>query len=139
MTSTVARRSAPDAIIRPSKIPAPLRFPLVATLSLTISALLYSATATYTSGELARVSRRLERWDEVALLVGWRTVELALGWFGGYDGMDLGSLVVLGHGPTVSCFVFWRRERGRRLMIVAIPAPYLLRSEHNGCDAELGY
>lgn len=112
MASAAARRPAPDAIIRPSKIPVPLRFPLVATLSLTISALLYSATATYTGGELARVSRRLERWQEVGVLAGWRTVELALGWFGGYDGVDLGSLVVLGHGPTVRCLVLLKTREG---------------------------
>lgn len=29
--------------------------------------------------------------------------ELALGWWGGYDGYDLASLVVLSHGPPVCC------------------------------------
>jgi hypothetical protein len=74
MSRAVARRSVPEgaAVVRESKIPVMLRFPLVATLSLSISALLYSATAQWTGAELGRVSRRLERWEEVGALVGWR-------------------------------------------------------------------
>jgi hypothetical protein len=62
-----------DAVIRPSKIPVILRFPLVVTLSLTLSALLYSFAAEYTSGDLAKVSRTLDQWWQVSVLVGWRT------------------------------------------------------------------
>lgn len=59
-------------MVRPSRIPAPLRFPLVATLSLTLSVLLYSASAQYTNYELGKVSRRLDRWEEAVGLVAWR-------------------------------------------------------------------
>ncbi|KAK0113190.1 hypothetical protein ONS95_014888 [Cadophora gregata] len=90
-----------DAVIRPSKIPAVLRFPLVNTLSLTLSALLYSFAAEYTSGDLAKVSRTLDQWWQVSVLVGWRTFELGLGWFGDYDGYDLVSLSLLSHGPPL--------------------------------------
>ncbi len=61
-----------DAIIRPSRIPDPLKFPLLATLSLTISALLYSVTADYTA-DLSRVSRKLDGYWEVGALLSWRT------------------------------------------------------------------
>lgn len=75
-SSSSRRRSIPQgaAIVRPSRIPAPLRFPLVAILSLTISALAFSAVADFrgTGSELGKVSRRLERWEEVVGLVGWR-------------------------------------------------------------------
>ncbi|PVH86840.1 hypothetical protein DL98DRAFT_510314 [Cadophora sp. DSE1049] len=90
-----------DAVIRPSKIPVILRFPLVVTLSLTLSALLYSFAAEYTSGDLAKVSRTLDQWWQVSVLVGWRTFELGLGWFGNYDGYDLASLSLLSHGPPL--------------------------------------
>jgi len=96
-----------DEITRPSKIPGPLRFPLIATLSLTISALLYSATAELAGGELGRVSRRLDRWDEVGVLVGWRILELAVGFLGNYDGYDLVSLTLLGRGPSVYSSYTW--------------------------------
>jgi len=33
--------------------------------------------------------------------VGWRGIELALGWWGGYDGYDLASLTLLSHGPPL--------------------------------------
>jgi hypothetical protein len=55
-----------------SKLPAPLRFPLLVVLSLSLSSLLYSFSATYTIGELASVSRSLNEWWEIGLLVGWK-------------------------------------------------------------------
>ncbi|CZT02055.1 uncharacterized protein RAG0_09383 [Rhynchosporium agropyri] len=90
-----------DAVVRASTIPAVLRFPIVVTLSLTLSALLYSVAAEYTAGDLARVSRTLDQWWQVSVLIGWRTFELGLGWFGDYDGYDLASLSLLSHGPPL--------------------------------------
>ncbi len=108
-----------DAVIRPSKIPPRIRFPLVVILSLTLSSLLYSFTADYT--DLASVSRSFSEPDALLVavgLVGWRTwvvalqwlgsilmrcyrFELGLGWFGNYDGYDLAALSLLSHGPLV--------------------------------------
>jgi hypothetical protein len=62
-----------DAPLRASKLPAFLRFPLLVLLSLTLSSLLYSFVAEYTEGDLASVSRTLQRWEDVGALVGWRT------------------------------------------------------------------
>jgi hypothetical protein len=62
-----------DAPLRASKLPRPIQFPLVVILSLSSSALLYSFAAEYTSGELATISRILDKWWEVGALVGWRT------------------------------------------------------------------
>jgi hypothetical protein len=62
-----------DAPLRASKLPAPVRFPLLVILSLSISSLLYSFVAEYTAGELASVSRSLNEWWEVGVLVGWKT------------------------------------------------------------------
>jgi len=70
-------------------------------LSLTLSSLLYSFVAEYTEGDLASVSRSLGAWWEVGALVGWRTFELGLGWFGDYDGYDLAALTLLSHGPPL--------------------------------------
>lgn len=100
-----SRLAASDLASRkPSKVPRVLRFPLVVILSLVGKGLAYSLTAAYLDGEeLGRVSRRVEGWDEVGILFGWRTLELALGWFGKYDGYDLAALSLLSHGPPVSC------------------------------------
>lgn len=81
---TVAVSSRP-ATVSTSKLPAALRFPLLVTLSLSLSSLLYSFSSDYTAGDLATVSRSLNKWSEVAELIGWRTVELAIGWLGEYD------------------------------------------------------
>lgn len=69
-TAVVSRQSAS---LRASKLPAPLRFPLLVILSLSLSSLLYSFAAEYTAGELASVSRSLNEWWEVGALVGWKT------------------------------------------------------------------
>jgi hypothetical protein len=61
-----------DAPIPSSKIPPALRFPLVTLLSLVISSLLYSFTASFVANDLASVSRSLDQWWEVGALVGFR-------------------------------------------------------------------
>ncbi|TVY86945.1 hypothetical protein LAWI1_G006314, partial [Lachnellula willkommii] len=106
MTRTVKEKALAvvkdgEAPVRTSTLPPFVRFPLVVLLSFTLSSFLYSLSAPYTGLELAAVSRRLERWDEVVGLVGWRGIELALGWWGGYDGYDLAALSLLSHGPPL--------------------------------------
>ncbi|KAH6668035.1 hypothetical protein B0J14DRAFT_177000 [Halenospora varia] len=90
-----------EAPLPASKLPLFLRFPLLVVLNLSISSLLYSLSAVYLGSEndLAEVSRKLDSWSDVASLVGWKTFELALGWYGDYDGYDLASLSLLSHGP----------------------------------------
>lgn len=72
-----------------STLPGALQFPLLAVLSLTLSATLYTIASSFTAGDLSSVSRRLDDWWEVAGLIGWKTAELAVGWWGGYDRMVL--------------------------------------------------
>ena len=69
-----------------SQLPGPLRFPLLVTLSLFLSSVLYSISAHYLGGDLGSVSRRLTEWWEVGGLVGWRAIELGIGWWSKYDG-----------------------------------------------------
>ncbi|KAI9822007.1 MAG: hypothetical protein M1832_003179 [Thelocarpon impressellum] len=109
------RKSMPhDAVPAPTRstplpvstIPRQLRFPLLVTLSLAISSILFSVSARYTVGDLGSVSRRLDDWWEVAGLIAWRTTELGLGWWSSYDGMffkgvDLASLTLLSHLPPL--------------------------------------
>lgn len=62
-----------DALLHSSKLPQAIRFPLLVTLSMVLSSLLYSLAAEYIAEDLARVSRDLGEWLEVGALVGWRT------------------------------------------------------------------
>lgn len=87
---------------RKSKLPAVLRFPLVAILSFSISSLGYSFINEFTNGELATIMRTLETSEEVGIMAAWRLAELALGWFANFDSIDLAALNLLSHGPTVS-------------------------------------
>jgi hypothetical protein len=91
-----------SSMSRASKLPKHLHFPLVAVLSLSLSALGYALTDPYTRAVLAPRARPLDTWEELALLTGWKVFELGLGWFGNYDGYDLAALSVLTHGPAVS-------------------------------------
>ncbi|TGO32828.1 hypothetical protein BHYA_0286g00090 [Botrytis hyacinthi] len=87
---------------KPSKVPDLLRFPLVVVLSLMGSGLAYSLRANYVEAEeLGSVSRRYQGWEEAAGLVAWRTAELALGWFGNYDGYDFAAMTLLSRGPPL--------------------------------------
>ncbi|KAI9736665.1 MAG: hypothetical protein M1834_000869 [Cirrosporium novae-zelandiae] len=83
-----------------SKLPPPIRFPLLVLLSWGLSSLFYSISSEWTAGDLAGVSRRFDGWTEIAGLLTWRVVELGVGWFWGLDGMDLGALILLTHAPT---------------------------------------
>ncbi|KAI8634738.1 hypothetical protein F5Y19DRAFT_469795 [Xylariaceae sp. FL1651] len=84
-----------------SKLPVPVQFPLVAILSLAISALGYSLSWPFTERVLATHARLLGTWTEVVSIMGWRLFELALGWYGDYDGYDLTALNLLSHGPPL--------------------------------------
>ncbi|KAI0969214.1 hypothetical protein F4678DRAFT_463478 [Xylaria arbuscula] len=82
-----------------SKLPTWIRFPLVAFLSLAISELGYSLSWPLTQGVLSEHARLLGTWTEVGAVTGWRLFELALGWFGDYDGYDITALNLLSQGP----------------------------------------
>lgn len=68
-----------------SKVPEFLLFPALVVLSLTLSSALYSVASVLTVGDLSSVSRSLDDWWEVAGLIGWRILTLAVGWWGEFD------------------------------------------------------
>ena len=83
---------APVAVVLPqstSRLPGALRFPLLALLSLTLSALMYTFAAEFTGRETAQISRSTEDPTLVLGLLGWRVVELGLCWFYDFDGEEL--------------------------------------------------
>ncbi|KAH8880730.1 hypothetical protein GQ53DRAFT_788505 [Thozetella sp. PMI_491] len=84
---------------RAPRLPFPLQFPLVILLSFALSSLAHSFLHEWTIGELDTIASPPEPASEIALLAAWKIVELALGWFGGYDGYDLAALNLLSHGP----------------------------------------
>src|SRR5436305_613421 len=75
----------PQPVIR---APPMLRFPLFVVVSLFSSSPLYTLAAEQlpVGEDLSGVSKSLNKWWEVSALVAWRIVELAIGWFGEYDG-----------------------------------------------------
>lgn len=68
-----------------------MQFPLLVTLSMTLSFTLLAFASDYTSGDLAVVSARRDSWPEVVGILSWRVVELAIGWFVGYDSKHASS------------------------------------------------
>lgn len=97
-----ALMTPPPSLPRPaSRLPDALRFPLLLIFSLTLSSLLYSCVPLSVARQLAGVSRSLDAWTDVALLVAWRAGELGFAWWGGWDALDVAALGVVGRGPTV--------------------------------------
>jgi hypothetical protein len=92
---------AAPALRQPKRLPVVVQFPLVATLSFAMASLGYSLLGEMTKGELASVSRSLDTWGEVGVLAGWRLLELATGWFGNLDSLDIAMMDLLSHGPTM--------------------------------------
>ncbi|KAI1866958.1 hypothetical protein JX265_007534 [Neoarthrinium moseri] len=104
-----------------SKLPAPVQFPLVVVLNIATSAILYSITHPYTKAVLAAHARSLDTWAELGALVGWKVIELGLGWFGNYDGYDLAALNLLSHGPPLYLLAaFYNTPPSALLLTLAI-------------------
>ncbi|PNY28679.1 Uncharacterized protein TCAP_01389 [Tolypocladium capitatum] len=83
------------------KLPAAVQFPVAAAMSFAIAGLGYGVVGELSKGELASVTRSQDTWEGVAVLAGWRLLELALAWFGTLDGLDVAMLGLLSHGPTL--------------------------------------
>ena len=71
---------------RLARIPSPARFFLVVLGSLILSSALFTLSADFTQGDLGLVSKHLEEWWEVGVLIAWRGVEVATAWLVGFDG-----------------------------------------------------
>ncbi|KAF5027242.1 hypothetical protein F66182_658 [Fusarium sp. NRRL 66182] len=115
-------------------IPRKIRFPFAVATSFTIASLGYSLLSELTGAELATYSRSQDTWGEVSLLAGWRVFELALGWYGKLDSLDVAMLDLLSHGPhyyLLSTFygLGWTTAfSGLAIDIVSVAIPfYLLR------------
>lgn len=87
--------------IRASRLPRHLRFPLLVIISLSLSVAALSIVADGLGYELGSVSRsRNEPW-QVAAYLGWKIAELAVGWYGKYDDLDITWLTLLTHAPVL--------------------------------------
>ncbi|KAJ5749164.1 uncharacterized protein N7511_010860 [Penicillium nucicola] len=109
-TSTSHPTRDSDAATKSSalmRIPSPARFVLVVLSSLVVSSILFTLTSSLTLGDLGPISKHLEEWWEVGVLIGWRAVEVGVAWVLGFDGRDVASYLFLTHLPIyslLSCF-----------------------------------
>lgn len=71
--------------ISDSRVPTVVKFPLLVTLTFSLSSLLYSLVADFTGPELASVSRDLTAGWHIAVMVGWKLVELGIAWYMRFD------------------------------------------------------
>lgn len=84
---TMDPRPEPPIVPTVTRIPQAIRFPAVCALSLSLSVLLHSITASITGLELATASRNATETWQVATLLGWKIVQLGGAWAAGYDCM----------------------------------------------------
>lgn len=83
--SNMSRKKQPHRPSNVEKILSVLHFPFLVLFSLTLSSALYTFASGFTAGDLSSVSRSIDDWWQVAGLIGWKTAELAVGWWGEYD------------------------------------------------------
>ncbi|OTA60451.1 hypothetical protein K449DRAFT_83128 [Hypoxylon sp. EC38] len=122
-TISPSGRDGAQSSITNSKLPQLIQFPLVAVLSLSLTALGYTLTWHYTKGPLVPHARVLNTWSDWGLVVGWRIFELALGWFGNYDGYDITALNLLSHGPLLYLlYAFYEAPLSALLLTLIIEA-----------------
>ncbi|KAK3692524.1 hypothetical protein B0T22DRAFT_16075 [Podospora appendiculata] len=139
--ATAASSLAYRSRVQRARLSGPVRFALVVILSLTISSLASSFLNVVTQGELTRISRQPESMTEKGLLAAWRIFELALAWFGDYDGYDLAALALMSHGPTTLLMtVFYgirARTAGAYLGIDVVSAflPFILLRQLSGAHS----
>ena len=69
-----------------SMLPAAWKFPLVALISFSIEVLSKTLMAEFMSGDLALMSRKDVHAIHADEMMAWKLLELAIGWFAGFDG-----------------------------------------------------
>ncbi|KAK2601751.1 hypothetical protein QQS21_004739 [Conoideocrella luteorostrata] len=102
-TTAVAKmdRLAPKTADTDSKLPYALQFPLTVALSMALSTLGSVIMSQVSKGELDSLTRSPETWNGVAIVAGWKIIELALAWFGKLDSLEAAAMNVLAHGPVM--------------------------------------
>lgn len=85
-TAVVPTSASQPAPLPSSKLPPVMRFPLYCTISLSLAALLHTFVTDVTGYELHTVSRSFDDNWRIAATVISRVLELAVGWYGNYDG-----------------------------------------------------
>ncbi|GKU05933.1 hypothetical protein FLAG1_06341 [Fusarium langsethiae] len=103
-TAMTTTPSSPKQVQRPppsfrDMVPHKAKFPLAIATSFAMASLGYSLLSELTNAELAGLSRTQDTWEEVALLAGWRIIELTIGWYAQLDSLDVAMLDLLSHGP----------------------------------------
>lgn len=121
-------------------------------VSLFLSSALFTSIASFTLGDLSRVSKHLETWWEALGLVAWRTAELGVSWMMGFDGKtnitpnvqaiavitrlklgcDVASFTLLTHVPTWALLLHFYRARPTTIVtslaidLISITVPFIL-------------
>lgn len=88
-TVTIVPPTISAEAITSSKTPSYLKFPLVVIISFSLSAFAHNIFHAITGDRLNVVSPDGNPQWQLYATVAWRVTELAVGWFGGYDGMCL--------------------------------------------------
>ena len=95
MPKRKAAASAPTEI-EPTVVPLPaqtisensstLRYLILVLSSFALSVAARTFSSYFVEGDLASVTRTIDDWPQISGFLGGRAVELALGWWGRYDG-----------------------------------------------------
>ncbi len=76
---------APPPTYAASRLPSSVRFVLLVLLSFSLSTVLKTLAANYAGAQLALASRKVDEPWQISLFIGWKVVQLTIGWVAGYD------------------------------------------------------
>ncbi|KEY70262.1 hypothetical protein S7711_04370 [Stachybotrys chartarum IBT 7711] len=106
---------------RNATVPVVAQFPLAAIMSFAAASMGYSLMNELTGSELSAAIRTQDTWAEVGVLATWRLFELALGWFGNLDSIDVATMDLLSHGPSLYLLsTFYNLSPGTALGALAV-------------------
>ncbi|KAG7008669.1 hypothetical protein G7Y79_00004g012530 [Physcia stellaris] len=108
MPKRKAATSAATAV-KPVAVPLPaqtgserqstFRYIILVLSSFALSVAARTSSSYFVEGDLAGVTRTIDDWPQISGFLGGRAVELALAWWGKYDGVDMAALTLLSHMP----------------------------------------
>ncbi|OBT70664.1 hypothetical protein VF21_10348 [Pseudogymnoascus sp. 05NY08] len=78
-----------------------IRLPVLATMGLAISTVLHQLATQFGDGGVGHVARRAEGWEELGVVVGWRSIELGIAWCNGYSASEVAALSLFSQGPVL--------------------------------------
>ncbi|KIV89342.1 hypothetical protein PV10_08917 [Exophiala mesophila] len=125
-------KSKIEPVVSPAQDYSFWKFVSTLVLSTTLEIGLQTIAGQLGTGDLAAISRKSDSWVEISGLLGWKVVQLAIYWYGGFDAYDVASLSLLQSTPTTLLLGLFYKISPTTLLsttlssLVSLTLPYYL-------------